>query len=167
MITFYDQPDLRTIDFEITLTAIGKVTFGDGKDGVFGMRLRPVLQEDKGTGHISNADGLETEKQVWGKPADWCDYSGAIDGEKLGIAIFDHPKNPHRARWHVRGYGLFAANPFGLAAFTGDKSQDGGMLLEPGKSLRFRYRVIVHPGDAKSADIAGQWTRYIAAGARK
>jgi len=168
VITFYDQPDLRTMDFEITLTAIDKVTFGDGKDGVFGMRLRPVLQEDKGTGHISNADGLETEKQVWGKPSNWCDYSGVVNGEKVGIAMLDNPANPsHPVRWHVRAYGLFAANPFGLSVFTNDKSQDGTINLEPGKSLRFRYRVIVHPGDVKSADIAGQWTKYIAISARK
>jgi hypothetical protein len=64
-------------------------------------------------------------------------------------------------------YGLFAANPFGLSVFTNDKSQDGSIKLDPGKSLRFRYRVIVHPGDAKTADIAGQWTKYTATSARK
>jgi hypothetical protein len=159
--TFYRDPALRTIDFDITLTAIQKATFGDSKDGVFGIRLRPVLQEDKGTGHILNADGLATEKAAWGKPSNWCDYSGDVHGEKLGIAIFDNPENPrHPVRWHVRAYGLFAANPFGLAAFTNDKSQNGAMTVEPGESLRFRYRVIVHPGDAKSADVAGLWSKY-------
>jgi hypothetical protein len=34
------------------------------------------------------------------------------------------------------------------------------MTLEPGKSLRYRYRVIIHPGDAKDANIASQWTKY-------
>ena len=29
------------------------------------------------------------------------------------------------------------------------------MTVEPGQTLRFRYRVIVHPGDARSAGIAG------------
>ena len=57
-----------------------------------------------GAGHIVNADGLATEKEAWGKPANWCDYSGEIAGEKLGIAILDHPANPHHpVRWHVRG----------------------------------------------------------------
>lgn len=163
IMTFYRDPALRTIDFDITLTAIQKATFGDAKDGTFGIRLRPVLQEDTGTGHIVNADGLATEKDVWSKPSNWCDDSGDVHGEKLGIAILDHPANPrHPVRWHVRAYGLFAANPFGLAAFTGDKSQDGAMTIDPGRSLRFRYRVIVHPGDAKSADIAGMWTKFAA-----
>jgi methane monooxygenase PmoA-like len=162
VMTFHDDPKLRIVDFDITLTPVEKVTFGDGKDGVFGIRMRPVLQETGGTGHIANADGLEGEKQLWGKPSNWCDYSGEVKGEKVGIAILDHPDNPrHPVRWHARGYGLFAANPFGLAAFTNDKSQDGSLTVEAGQSLRFRYRVIVHSGDVKDADIAGQWQRYI------
>jgi hypothetical protein len=161
VMTFYADPSLRTIDFDITLTAVQKVTFSDEKDGVFGIRLRPVLQEDKGTGHISNAEGKTTEKAVWGKPSNWCDYSGDIKGEKVGIAILDHPGNPgHPVRWHVRAYGLFAANPFGNATLGGDKSQSHDVELEPGKSLRFRYRVIVHPGDVQSADIAALWSKY-------
>jgi len=161
--TFYADPSLRIIDFDFTLTAVQKVTFGDEKDGAFGLRLRPILQEDKGTGHITNADGAMAEKAAWGKPSNWCDYSGDIHGEKVGIAVLDHPANPgHPVRWHVRAYGLFAANPFGLAALTGDKSQTKETVVEPGKSLRYRYRLIVHPGDAESADIAGLWRKYTA-----
>ncbi|MBZ5621093.1 MAG: PmoA family protein [Acidobacteriia bacterium] len=161
--TFYADPKLRIVDFDITLTAVQKVTFGDEKDGVFGIRLRPVLQEDKGTGHITNAGGQAGEKEVWGKPSNWCDYSGEIGGEKVGIAILDNPANPrHPVRWHVRAYGLFAANPFGVSTFTNDKSQDGSTTLEPGQSLRYRYRVIIHPGDAASAGIAKLWDQYTA-----
>jgi hypothetical protein len=164
VMTFYADPTMRIVDFDITLTAVEKVTFGDEKDGVFGIRLRPILQEDKGTGHIVNADGGASEKQVWGKPSAWCDYSGEINGEKVGIAILDNPGNPLRvARWHVRAYGLFAANPFGLSTFANDKKEDGVMTLDPGKSLRYRYRVIIHPGDAASAGIAKLWDKYIAA----
>jgi len=170
VMTFYAQPKLRTIDFDITLTAVKPVTFGDSKDGVFGLRIRTVLQEEAQhndkiavTGHITNADGLVGEKEAWGKPSDWCDYSGEVNGEKVGIAIFDNPANPrHPVRWHVRGYGLFAANPFGLSVFTGDKSQNGEMKLAPGEKLRFRYRVVIHPGDVKTADVAGMWNKYAA-----
>jgi hypothetical protein len=173
-ITFHDLPKLRVIDFEIDLTAVTQAKFGDGKDCCFGIRLAPQLQEDKviktkgkpdvtipgPPGVISNSEGKTTEKEVWGKPADWCDYSGEINGEKLGIAIFDNPKNSRRSRWHVRGYGLFAANPFGQSAFTNDKSQDGSVTLQPGEKLHFQYRVVIHPGDAKSADIAKLWAEY-------
>ena len=158
--TFHADPTLRIIDFDITLTAVANVKFGDEKDGVFGIRLRPVLQEDKGTGHITNADGGAGEKAVWGKPSNWCDYSGEINGEKVGIAVLDNPANPgHPVRWHVRGYGLFAANPFGQKTF--DKTMpEADVVLAPGQTLRYRYRLIIHPGDAKSADIAAQWAKY-------
>ncbi len=163
--TFYADPKLRMVDFDITLTAAAAaVTFGDAKDGAFGIRMRPVLQEAGGTGHITNADGLAGEKQLWGKPSNWCDYSGEVNGENVGITILDHPENPgHPVRWHARGYGLFAANPFALAAFTGDKAQDGSLTVAPGRSVRFRYRVIIHEGDVKDAGIAAQWSNYIGA----
>jgi hypothetical protein len=163
VMTFYSDPKLRFFDVDVTLTAISPVTFGDAKDGAFGIRLRPVLQEDKGKSTITNADGLVGEKQLWGKPSNWCDYSGEIAGEKVGVAILDHPANPHHpVRWHARAYGLFAANPFGLAVFTGDKTQNGAVSINPGQSLRYRYRVIIHPGGVGDADIAGLWTKYAA-----
>ena len=162
VMTFHGDPKVRMFDVDITLTALGEpVTFGDGKDGVFGIRLRPVLQEDKGNAHITNADGLVGEKALWGKPSNWCDYSGVIGTEKVGVAILDHPENPrHPVRWHARGYGLFAANPFGLSVFTNDRTQNGAMTIEPGKSLRYRYRVIIHEGDVNEAGIAAAWTAY-------
>jgi hypothetical protein len=110
-------------------------------------------------GLISNSEGKSTEKEVWGKPADWCDYSGEINGDKLGIAIFDNPKNSHRARWHVRGYGLFAANPFGLSAFSGDKTQDGSVTLQPGEKMHFAYRVVIHPAGTDLAKLYAEYTK--------
>ena len=92
------------------VSASGEVTFGDSKDGAFGLRLAPALEEAEGgppksgntipgTGTIVNAEGA-TSKDVWGKPSNWVDYSGEIDGEKVGITMFDHPENSRRARWH-------------------------------------------------------------------
>jgi len=60
----------------------------------------------------------------------------------------------------MRAYGLFAANPFGLSTFTRDKSQDGSVTLEPGGTLHFRYRVGIHPGDARSAGLAKLWAQW-------
>ena len=160
VMTFYADKDDRRFDLDITLAPVVQVTFGDGKDGVLGIRMRPILQEDKGTGHITNADGMTGEKELWGKPSNWCDYSGDIHGEKVGIAILDNPANPrHPVRWHARAYGLFAANPFGVSVF--DKTQPkSDMTVEPGQKLRFRYRIIIHAGDAKTANIAGLWDKY-------
>ena len=111
-------------------------------------------------GLIVNAEGVQHEKDVWGKPSHWVDYSGEIGGEKLGVAIFDYPGNSRPARWHVRAYGLFAANPFGYSVFTNDKSKDGSVKLDPGQSIHFVYRVVVHSGDTQTAGIAKLWDDF-------
>ena len=167
--TFYSQPKTRTMDFDITLTAIEKVTFGDTKEGTFALRLASALEEPradaptqpKRTGHMVDSQGREGEKLIWGQRADWVDYYGAVDGEALGVAIFDHPSNPrHPTYWHARGYGLFAANIFGLHDFEHDNTKNGSLTLAPGETLRFRYRVVIHPGDVHSAHIAKLYADY-------
>jgi hypothetical protein len=91
------------------------------------------------------------------------DYFGQVDGQTVGVAIFDNPANPrHPTYWHSRAYGLFAANPFGARDFTGDKSQDGRMTVEPGKTVCFRYRVVIHPGDFRDANIAESYKQCAA-----
>jgi len=158
--TFHSHPTLRMIDFDIRFTAVGPVKFGDTKEGSFALRLTTALEERKG-GKMTNASGAAGEKQVWGKPSPWVDYSGTLDGEALGVAIFDHPQNPkHPTYWHSRAYGLFAANIFGERDFFSDKTRDGGVTVEPGKSIRFRYRILIHPGDTASAGIAAKYQEY-------
>jgi hypothetical protein len=159
---FYDTPGVRIIDTDIVVTAAaGPVTFGDTKEGTFAMRLADVLSEDKGGGLMTNAQGATTMKNVWGKPSEWVDYVGKIDGETIGIAIFDHPQNfRHPTTWHARDYGLFAANPFGEHDFYNDKSRNGSLTIPPGGTLRFRYRIVIHPGDTKSAGIDKLYSEY-------
>ncbi|HCC56717.1 MAG TPA: hypothetical protein DEQ47_05545 [Solibacterales bacterium] len=167
---FTADGEQRVLDFDILLKALKPVTFGDDKDGVFGMRLAPWLEapgqkgqptEPKRTLVMTNAEGAHGEKQVWGKRSNWVDFSGETGGKQLGVAIFDNPDNPrHPTYWHARDYGLFAANIFGVKSFTGDKSQDGSLQLKPGETLHFRYRVVIHPGSAQQAKIADQYASY-------
>jgi hypothetical protein len=168
---FYSQQKNRTIDFDITVTALDKVVFGDTKEGTFAIRVVSGLEEPRPgapaqpprTGHLVDSEGREGEKQIWGKRADWADIHGLVDGEPLGIAIFDNPSNPrHPTWWHARGYGLFAANIFGLHDFEDDKTKNGSLTLAPGENLRFRYRVVIHPGDARSAHLAKLYADYSA-----
>src|SRR5260370_4796917 len=177
--TFYSHPAMRIVDFDIVAKAIETVKFGDSHEGSFGVRVAAWLEEPapkyvpkaasgearptepKRTGKISNSEGQETEAQVRGKRANWADYSGEIKGEKLGIAIFDHPANPrHPTYWHTRGYGMFAANIFGVRDLRNDDTRDGSLTLKPGQELRFRYRVVIHPGDASIAGIAKLYADY-------
>jgi hypothetical protein len=85
-----------------------------------------------------------TGKDTWGKQAPWCDYSGPVDGKTLGVAIFDHPSNPrHPTWWHVRDYGLFAANPFGVHDFEKKPQGTGDLKVEAGKSITFKVQVLL------------------------
>ena len=160
--TFYSDPAVRMIDFDITLTAIEDAEFGDTKEGAFAIRLARALEEESG-GTMVNAEGAEKEKNVWGKRSAWVDYSGTLDGAKVGILIVDHPSNPrHPTYWHSRAYGLFAANMFGEKEFTKDKAAKGPGTLKAGQSWRFRLRVIIHPGDLKTFDAAAAAKKFMA-----
>ena len=140
------------VDFDFTLTALAPVKFGDTKEGTFALRLRDELTEKKGTAKLRSSTGGTGMKDVWGKAAPWVDYTGELEGEPVGVTIFDHPANPrHPTTWHARDYGLFAANIFGAHDFLNDKTKDGSLALETGKSIRFRYRLAIHGWDAAAA----------------
>lgn len=160
----------RVMDFDFVLTAKQTVKFGDAKDGVFGLRVAAGLEEPqpkdwptepKRTGVMTSSEGCKLEAECWGKTARWMDYSGIVNGEKVGIAIFDTPGNPrYPTYWHARGYGLFANNIFGQREFTKNAKPDGSMTLQPGEKIHFAYRVVVHPGDAAEARIADLYADY-------
>jgi hypothetical protein len=160
--TFYSDPVMRQIDFDATLSPQQEVKFGDTKEGMFAIRVAAPLEEEqpkniaepKRTGKLVNAQNKQGEKNVWGKRSEWVDYYGQINGKTVGIAIMDHPSNPRTPTyWHARAYGLFANNIFGLHDFENDKSRDGSLTIRPGQPLRFRYRVLIHPGDVNQAGI--------------
>jgi len=156
----YGLDGARLLDFSITLKATeGDVEFGDTKEGMFGFRLASTMRLDRG-GHIVNSAG-DTEGETWGKAAAWCDYYGPVAGETVGVAIMDHPQNlRHPTYWHVRSYGLFAANPFGLKHFINDDTGAGRYTLAEGEELTFRYRVLIHPGTTDEARVAEWFEEY-------
>ncbi|MBS7612433.1 PmoA family protein [Candidatus Bathyarchaeota archaeon] len=139
---------LRIIDVEVDFTAsYSDIKFGDTKEGgIISLRVTPSMREVTG-GIIRNSRGDVGEGECWGKRAEWCDYTGSVNGKTVGIAIFDHPSNlRYPTYWHVRAYGLFAANPFGISYFEGDKSLNGSLIIGKGGCLRFKYRVLAHLG---------------------
>ena len=159
--TFRLAQDL-TIDAHISIDADRNqlLVFGDTDDGGFAFRLADEFRQDRGA-ILLNSEGLQTTEKIWGQPARWVDYSANVNGTPIGVAIFDHPKNlRHPTRWHARGYSLCSANPFGLRSFTKDKSQDGSYTLDAGKTLEFRYRVLIHEGMGERAALDNAWSQY-------
>ena len=69
VVRFYDTAKARVFDFDITLKATdGPVTFGDTKEGMFGVRVASSMDVDKKKGgKITNAEGL-TDDKAWGSP---------------------------------------------------------------------------------------------------
>jgi hypothetical protein len=169
-IIFRAAKDVRVIDRIITLTAQKeKVEFRDSKEGALGIRVTRALEEptkeplvftdEKGVptqvkvldntgvaGVYLSSEGKVGEKEAWAQKAKWMTLSGTVKGEDVVIGIFDHPKNPlYPTYWHARGYGLFAANPFGAKEFTkGAKTLN--YTLQPGEKTTFRFRILVHSG---------------------
>lgn len=165
---FSGNKKLRIIDYEVTLTAADKdVKMGDTKEGTMGIRLAETMRLTQGKGkpgegHIVNSEGVRDGK-TWGKRAAWVDYHGPVDGKTVGIAMFDNPKNPqYPTWWHVRDYGLFAANPFGVHDFESKPPGTGAYTIPAGKSVTYRYRIVFHDGDEKQAGIAQLAKKYAA-----
>jgi hypothetical protein len=173
-IEFRTLPNGRLIVLHITLKAtVCPITFGDTKEGSLGVRVHDAfrLNGPGSDGVVTSSDGTTAAAPardnlpMWGKPADWHDYSGSVDGKKVGIAVFDHPKNPHRSLWHTRAYGLMAANPFGRAdsGFPAAKGNTELVKLAQGESLKLRYGIYVHTGDAQAGQVAAAFREFIGA----
>jgi hypothetical protein len=166
-IRFYKVAAGRLFDYDVTVKATeGPVKFGDTKEGMFGFRVASTMKADakkmdpKIGGAIVNSEGLK-DGDAWGKPAAWVDYCGPIEGKTVGIAVFNHPSSfRFPTYWHVRTYGLFAANPFGIHDFPNGKGKDGSHAMAKGDSITFRYRILIHSGTTEEAKIAQIGEQY-------
>jgi hypothetical protein len=169
---FRGDDDSRVIDTKnVFKFPDGDVMFADTKEGgIIALRLAVTMDEIGATvdgkkvhGQMCNSNGGVGAKQCWGKAADWCDYVGPVDGKTVGVAVMDNPKNfRHPETWHIREYGLYTANPFGLKEFTGDKSKDGSKIWKKGETVEFNYRILLHKGDTKAADVPEAYRMYVA-----
>lgn len=152
----------RWIDVVLVVKAPdADVTFGDTKEGAFGVRVAGTMDVTaKKGGKIVNDQG-QTDGDAWGKPAAWVDYHGPVGDETLGIAILNHPTSfRYPNHWHVRTYGLFTANPFGLHDFPGGKDLNGAHTIKHGQTMTLKYRVLLHQGDEKQGRVAESFAQY-------
>jgi hypothetical protein len=151
----------RTIELKVDLQAVDQdVNFGDTKEGSFGIRVPDSMAvASKLGGTIINDQG-QKDGDAWAQKARWVNYSGPIDGKVAGITIHEHPSSfGHPCRWHVRTYGLFAANPFGVFHFVGGQKTEGH-TLKKGELLRLHYLVDLHDGPADPDRTEKQWTKF-------
>ena len=172
----------RRIDRETTLTASGKqVVFGDNKEGLFAIHLTRELQQNNQfpakitdaqgniseaktnenlTGEYLSSEGLTGEK-IWGTLGKWAAVEGKIGGEQVTVAVFDSPKNlNYPAAMMVRPYGLLALNPFGRKAFD-PRAEARKYVLEPGRSIKFRHRLLIMADKATPETLEKEYRNYI------
>lgn len=179
---FIARGSLRMIDRITTLTAGDKtVDMKDTKEGMFGIRVarqlemptkdalllldregnpskEKVVSNEGVTGNYRSSEGV-TGEAVWSTRARWMLLYGNIGDEKVSLVVCDHPKNPaYPTYWHARGYGLFSANPLGWSDFTGGR-EVLNFSIPAGKSVVFRYRVIVGSGEYLSDAEINELTR--------
>lgn len=184
--SFEAREGVRVIDRMTTLRpTAGKVTFTDNKEGMLGLRVIRALEDpNEKSGEFRDAAGNVTKMknmdtagvtgvytssegkkggEVWGTRGRWTMLAGQVNGKPVTVAILDHPSNPgFPTYWHARGYGLFAANPLGQAAFTEGKEKLG-FAIDAGKSQLFRYRVLLFDAAPTPSEVEQFYTEWAAA----
>ena len=158
-ITILNAGDDVVMDWTITLKAAnGPVVFAKdmkmAKEGAFAARMTGQLSVAKGDAPetILDAKGERGEKAARANGSPWVDYSGTVDQKKVGISIMNHPASfRYPSDWHVRAYGLFAANPWIIK---------GENTLQKGESLTLKWRFYVHGGDAAAGKVADVFAGY-------
>ncbi len=152
-ITCLVQPGATVLLWQATFRSdVGDLVFGDQEEMGFAARVATPLTEKNG-GLLTNSEGRTSAAATWGRAAAWCDYSGTVDGRRLGIQLVADPSNFRPSWWHNRDYGVFVANPFGREALKqGEKSR---VTVARGQPFTLRFGAILHAGcDTPPADRA-------------
>ena len=136
--------------WDSTFSSDNEFYFGDQEEMGIGVRVATPLRVSSktadslppGQGTMIDSYGRKNEKEIGRNSADWCDYSGPLDGKHVGMTIFCHPANFRPSWFHARDFGLLEANPFGRHAFhQGEVSK---VVVKPGETLRLRFGILLH-----------------------
>jgi hypothetical protein len=142
------------LDADLTVTAREDVTIKQAKHSFFALRVIPELSPLYG-GVLMNSNGGTGAEGTYGKPAHWCGYHGKTYRDVVeGLVVMDHPENPWApCPWFTRDYGHFSPSPF---AFLKQP-----WTLPKGKSIRMRYRIVLHAGTPQQAGLDALYRKWI------
>ncbi len=140
--------EAHVLDFEYRFSAPTEkpVTIAQSPFGGFCYRARP-----RGTQVISGPEGeakylnsVHTRSETNWPASPWYDMTYRTpEGRTNGVALINHPGNP-ATTWHVVR-GIHMLNPCIVA--------QSPVVIEPGKPLVLRYRLVAHDGDASAVDL--------------
>lgn len=150
----------RCLDFELAWTALERPVVLRGAEGKsyggFTLRFNTRPKEPGGISEkqvrIAVPDGVSS-KDLPETRLPWADLTAPFPGAKgrSGAAIFIHPSHPdYPPTWLTRHYGVLCVGWPGVKGGT----------LEPGKTVRCRYRVWVHRGDPEVEAIRTVYEAY-------
>ena len=139
--TFKAERNGYLMVFESTFSGSQSFTFGDQEEMGLGIRVATPITELSG-GRLVDGQGRKGAKQIWSQSANWCDYSGLIEGRPIGVTLFCSPDNFRDSWFHARNYGLLVANPFGRKAMK--KGEKSAITLNQGEALTLQYAVWIH-----------------------
>ena len=120
--------------------------------GMLAVRVAGNISAHFGGGELTNSGGARGEPAIFGKRAEWMDYSGPVPAGGIeGITYFDHPSNPgYPSHWHVREDGWMGAS----------LSMHEPRTTRRDQPLVLRYLLHAHRGDiqrGRAAKIAEQF----------
>lgn len=158
LMQFLQGENYYMIDFEFRLRALVDIHIEDTKEGLFAIRVADWLREQDGSGEFLNSDGYSSEINTWGRRARWMRLQGHRNNRQVGIVIINHPESfNYPTYWMNRGYGLFAANPFGQLVYQqhhGIKMPTASNLtLTRGETVFFGFKLIVYTGNMEPEQI--------------
>jgi hypothetical protein len=146
----------RIIDIDLTLKAQDlPVTLNKTPYHLLACRVLDAMLPKNG-GAMVNSDGKKNPPD--GAPAHWIDISGKLEDEEQGVALFNHPKNDRQPVPCLQ----FSGQTIGLSP-----THKEPLTIEAGKEARFRFRVLVHAGDADKGKVAAEYEAYSKAGQAK
>jgi hypothetical protein len=164
---FLVRPEGYLLTWDSTFSSDEPFYFGDQEEMGLGIRVATPIRVEKGkdslpdgNGTMVDAEGRRNEAEIKGQSSAWCDYSGTLDGRRVGMTLMCHPDNFRPSWFHARDYGFLEANPFGRAAFRkGEKSK---VEVKPGQTLRLRYGILIHSGpEGGQSDRAAAYRDYL------
>ncbi|MEM9015527.1 MAG: DUF6807 family protein, partial [Verrucomicrobiota bacterium] len=130
--------------------------FGDQEESGLALRIASPIRVQGGNGRIVNNRGEENGSGTWGREFEWINYSGEIDGKRVGLLVIPHPDNPKTCWSHSRDYGALVSNPFPKQP----KERREPYVTTPvkkGERFRLRYRILIHEvdtGDFNPSELA-------------
>ncbi len=138
--TFERDPDGYRIVVDASFSSPKQIVFGVREEMGLGVRVASPIRVRQGNGSILSSTGGKNGEGTWGKFAKWWDYSGTINGRKVGMMVMSAPGNP-KVWSHSRDYGLLVGNPFPVDL---KPNRNKKLIVRPGKEFRLQYGVLVH-----------------------